>query len=79
MKHITYNINKIIFAFVLSAACYMFYVTCVSAQEVNLSLDPPIVQVKIKPGKAITIAYTVENKGDPTNLQFLIRPFTPVG
>lgn len=31
MKHITYTINKIVFAFVLSAASYMLYATCVSA------------------------------------------------
>lgn len=49
------------------------------AQQVALSIDPPIVQAKIKPGKSILVAYTVENKGDPTNLQFLIRPFIPVG
>lgn len=51
----------------------------VFAQQVALSIDPPIVQAKIKPGKSILVAYTVENKGDPTNLQFLIRPFIPVG
>lgn len=79
MKHITYNIDKILFAVALSATCYMLYVTSVSAQQVTLSFDPPIVQAKIKPGKSILVAYTVENKGDPTNLQFLIRPFTPVG
>lgn len=49
------------------------------AQQVNLSLDPPIVSAKIRPGKSIIVAYTVENTGDPTNLQFLIRPFTPQG
>lgn len=49
------------------------------AQQVTLSIDPPIVQAKIKPGKSILVAYTVENSGDPTNLQFLIRPFIPVG
>lgn len=49
------------------------------AQQVNLSMDPPIVQVKIKPGKTIIIGYTVSNNGDPTNLQFLVRPFTPQG
>lgn len=51
----------------------------VQAQQVTLSLDPPIVQTKIKPGKSILVAYTVENTGDPTNLQFLIRPFIPIG
>lgn len=55
------------------------YSGSVFAQQVTLSIDPPIVQAKIKPGKSILVAYTVENKGDPTNLQFLIRPFIPVG
>lgn len=73
------NIKKIlIIAFLLITSHYSL-ITFSYAQEVNLSLDPPIVQTKIKPGKAIIIAYTVENMGDPTNLQFLIRPFTPVG
>lgn len=73
------NIKKILLiAFVLVTSHYSL-VTPSFAQQVNLSLDPPIVQARIKPGKAIVIGYTVENKGDPTNLQFLIRPFTPVG
>ncbi len=49
------------------------------AQQVTLSINPPIVQAKIKPGKSILIAYTVNNEGDPIDLQFLIRPFIPVG
>ena len=56
--------------------------TCVrgvSAQQVTLSIDPPIVTTKIKPGKSFLVAYTVTNGGDPTPLQFVIRPFTPVG
>jgi len=79
MKHITCNIQKNFIVFVLCATCYMLYATCVSAQQVNLSLDPPIVQAKIKSGKSIIVAYTIENMGDPINLQLLIRPFTPVG
>ena len=72
--------KKIVFAaVVLSTIYYLLSTTHSFAQQVNLSLDPPIVQAKIKPGKAIIIAYTVENMGDPTNLQFLIRPFSPVG
>jgi hypothetical protein len=66
----------------LSLSSLIYILACsgsVNAQQVNLSFDPPIVQAKIKPGKAIIIGYNVENTGDPTNLQFLIRPFTPVG
>jgi len=79
MKHITCDIKKNFIIFVLGVTCYMLHATYVSAQQVNLSLDPPIVQTKIKPGKSIIIAYTALNNGDPLNLQFLIRPFTPVG
>lgn len=60
-----------IFSFLHSGSVY--------AQQVTLSMDPPIVQAKIKPGKAILVAYTVENKGDPTTLRFIIRSFSPVG
>lgn len=59
--------------------CLFVYSNNAHAQQVTLSLDPPIVQAKIKPGKSILVAYTIENKGDPLNLQFLIRPFIPVG
>ncbi len=73
------NIKKIlILAFILTTI-HSLLATPARAQQVNLSLDPPIVQAKIKPGKSIVVAYTVTNAGDPTNLQFLIRPFTPVG
>ena len=73
------TIKKIlIIAFFLTASHVLLSVPSF-AQQVTLTLDPPIVQAKIKPGKAIIVAYTVENLGDPTNLQFLIRPFTPVG
>jgi len=73
------NIKKIIIiAFVLIISHYLLVIPSY-AQQVNLSMDPPIVQVKIKPGKAIIIGYTVSNNGDPTNLQFLVRPFVPQG
>jgi len=76
--NIKYQRGIFTFCFVIFifAFCTLSFV---SAQQVNFSLDPPIVQAKIKPGKAIIVGYTVENLGDPTNLQFLVRPFTPVG
>lgn len=70
---------RYIVAFAYLFICLFSYSGNVYAQQVTLSIDPPIVQAKIKPGKSILVAYTVENKGDPTNLQFLIRPFVPVG
>ncbi|MFH0773030.1 MAG: hypothetical protein V1922_01850 [bacterium] len=79
--NLKFKISNLKFAalFVYLFICIFVYSPGVQAQQVNLSLDPPIVQAKIKSGKSIIVAYTVENSGDPTNLQFLIRPFTPVG
>lgn len=73
------NIKKIIIITLALVTSHYSLVTYSYAQQVNLSIDPPIVQAKIKPGKMIVIAYTVQNSGDPTNLQFLIRPFLPQG
>jgi hypothetical protein len=73
------NIKKIIIIALALITGHYVLATPSHAQQVTLSMSPPIVQAKIKPGKAIIIGYTVENTGDPTNLQFLIRPFTPVG
>jgi len=65
--------------FLLSSVFFLLSSPPSYAQQVNLSLNPPIVSAKIKPGKSIVIAYTAANWGDPLNLQFLIRPFIPVG
>jgi len=76
------NIKKILInysAIAVCVVCYVLFTKQIHAQQVHFSLDPPIVQAKIKPGKTIIIAYTVQNSGDPTNLQFLVRPFTPAG
>lgn len=51
----------------------------VQAQQITLSMSPPIVETLIKPGKTILIGYTVQNMGDPTTLAFQIRSFTPQG
>ena len=70
-KFIQFCLLSFVFCFLSSAPA--------EAQQVNLSMDPPIVQVKIKPGKTIIVGYTVSNNGDHTNLQFLVRPFVPQG
>ena len=49
------------------------------AQQVTLSLSPPIVETLIKPGKTVLIGYTVQNLADPTPLLFKIRSFSPQG
>ncbi|MEK7597774.1 MAG: hypothetical protein AAB441_03980 [Patescibacteria group bacterium] len=46
-----------------------------SAQQVSLSLSPPLLELFIKPGKAIMVAYKLDNLGDPTFLNLKILPF----
>jgi len=49
----------------------------IAAQQVSLSLSPPLIQAVIKPGKAILIAYSLENSGDPTILTVKVVSFEP--
>lgn len=47
------------------------------AQQFTLSLSPPLLELIIKPGKSILIAYTLENLGDPTYLNAKVVSFEP--
>ncbi len=58
---------------------FLLYAKPGFAQQVTLSISPPIVETLIKPGKNILIGYTIQNLGDPTALLVKIRPFSPKG
>jgi len=74
-KHITYAL----LLFVL-IACATFLQPSISyAQSISLSLTPPLIELTIKPGKSVVIAYTLTNTGDPTILTSFVRPFAPSG
>jgi len=47
------------------------------AQQVTMSVSPPLVQTLIKPGKTILIAYTFQNLGDPVPVKIHVRSFIP--
>lgn len=51
----------------------------VFAQQITLSISPPLTEAVIKPGKSILVAYTVSNIGDPVVLSSGVRPFVPQG
>jgi len=53
------------------------YSGVVIAQQVSLSISPPLLELVIKPGKSIMVAYRVENSGDPVILTSKILPFEP--
>ncbi len=49
----------------------------VSAQTVSLGISPPIVELVIKPGKSILVAYRIDNDGDPVALRAVVKSFEP--
>jgi len=55
----------------------LFLVSFVSAQQVSLGLSPPLLEVLIKPGKSIMVAYSLENSGDPININVKMASFEP--
>ncbi|MCX7881510.1 MAG: hypothetical protein N2482_03325 [Patescibacteria group bacterium] len=48
-----------------------------NAQQISLAISPPLLEVFIKPGKSILVAYKVQNFGDPVILQTKIKSFEP--
>ncbi len=63
---ITLTLNFILLTFNLSEA---------NAQKVSLAISPPIVELVVKPGKSVLIAYKLDNYGDPVILKSKILPF----
>lgn len=51
----------------------------VRAQSVSLSVQPPLVEAAIKPGKSILVGFTVANTGDPTIISAHVSTFVPRG
>ncbi|GAB4219263.1 MAG: hypothetical protein Fur009_4550 [Candidatus Microgenomates bacterium] len=56
---------------------FLFYTSSIFAQQISLSLTPPLIETTIKPGKSIMIAYTIKNYGDPTYLKTKVISFEP--
>jgi len=46
-----------------------------NAQQVSLSISPPLLELFIKPGKSIMVAYKLDNLSDPTFLNLKVLPF----
>lgn len=69
--------NRITFYFLLIFLTFNFLLLTfpVRAQQVSLSLSPPLLKLFIKPGKTIMVAYQLKNLGDPTFLNLKLLPF----
>lgn len=74
------NFKFLMFNLFICLFVYLFiYSSGVGAQQITLSMSPPIVEILVKPGKTLLIGYTVQNLGDPTPLSVKIRTFSPQG
>ncbi|MBP9797831.1 hypothetical protein KBC70_01665 [Candidatus Woesebacteria bacterium] len=58
---------------------YVMMPSTVQAQQFSFSVSPPLVEMIIKPGKSVLVAYTVTNGGDPTIISANVLPFQPLG
>lgn len=71
--------KQIIFKFFLLFFYFFIYLFIYSgnvrAQQVSLSISPPLLEIFIKPGKSIMVAYNLKNYGDPTFINLKILPF----
>jgi hypothetical protein len=74
MEQKTWN-NNILKALLMCVLCFMFYLPEVNAQQLSLSITPPLVEMVIKPGKSLLIAYTLTNYGDPLIMKSYVLPF----
>ncbi|NMB84375.1 hypothetical protein GYA28_03755 [Candidatus Roizmanbacteria bacterium] len=64
---------------ILTVVYFMFGAGKVRAQQTILSISPPLLELFIKPGKSILIAYTLQNLGDPNIIKTKVMPFEPKG
>lgn len=74
-KHMKKTIIIIVLAFFLSSIIYHLGSRISFAQQVSLSLSPPLLELFIKPGKSIMIAYKLDNLGDPAFINLKVLPF----
>src|SRR3989344_3734415 len=70
-----YYLNILLFCSLTTI--YFLLSTNVSAQQLSLSLSPPLTELIIKPGQATVIKYRLTNIGDPTITKIRILPFEP--
>jgi hypothetical protein len=63
----------------LLASCFFFFPSPIQAQQMNLSISPPLLEVTIKPGKTITQVFNIKNNGEDIQLYSQIIPFYPKG
>lgn len=71
-------ISLCLLSFVIANFTLLIVNSPVRAQEVSLSIAPPITEITIQPGKSFTQTFTVKNDGVPVTISPEIMPFVPL-
>lgn len=70
---------KYIITLVLAIICLFVPVKKLQAQEISLTISPPITEVLIAPGKEVVQTYVLKNEGNSTLISVTVVPFYPQG
>jgi len=73
-KYILNIKNVFSFCFVVLIFAFSFF-RFVYGQQVSLAISPPLLELVIKPGRSVLIAYKLENRGDPIIALAKVLPF----
>lgn len=70
---------KILIYFVLLVAIFhfvllTFHLSEANAQQTTLSISPPQIEIVVKPGKSLLVAYNLQNLTDPNIIKVLVLP-----
>lgn len=61
----------------ISSWWFLTYPAVVFAQNLSLSISPPLVEIMIKPGKTVTQAYKIRNDGEPVIIKISLMEYRP--
>jgi hypothetical protein len=76
--------NIIFGPYLLFVICFEFSISCFGfakpafAQELSLSIAPPITEIAVQPGKSFTQTFSIRNDGAPVTVIAKIFPFVPL-
>ena len=56
---------------------FLFTPFTISAQELSLSISPPLLEVMVQPGKEVSFPFVVSNQGVDTLVAVEVKPFIP--
>ena len=78
MRKFKRNFLLCLFSFVIAIFTLLIVNSPILAQEVSLSVSPPITELAIQPGRNFSQTFTVKNDGVPITIIPKIFPFVPL-